>query len=104
MNKWIGGALQIMAAFLFVLAGAEEEVLVLPAAISQLAGLAIWSRSRKSEPALPKPEAEALDARLARMEDVLMGVQTDVEKLRETRDFMEELYAAKPRELRGRAD
>lgn len=107
VNKWIGGLLQFAGAILFVAAGAEEEILLFPAAASQLAGIALWSRSRKPDRALPRPETEALDARLARIEEVLTGVQADTVRLREGRDFMDELYAGKPgqsRELTGRED
>lgn len=107
MNKWIGGALQIVGAFLFFAAGAEEEVLFLPAAIAQLSGLAIWSRSRKAPRELPTPETKSLDARLQRIEEVLAGVQEDTVRLRESRDFIDELYAGKAqgdRALPGRSD
>jgi hypothetical protein len=107
MNKWIGGALQIVGAFLFFAAGAEEEVLFLPAAIAQLSGLAVWSRGWKSAPSLPRPETEALDARLARIEEVLASVQDDTVRLRERGDFMDELYAEKeprPREIGRQTD
>lgn len=107
MNRWIGGFLQLAAALLFFAAGAEDEILLVPAAASQLAGLALWSRTRKPDLALPGPETEALDGRLARIEEVLAGVQADTVRLRESRDFMDELYAGKPgqaREVSGRQD
>lgn len=100
MNKWIGGALQVVGAFLFFAAGAENEVLFLPAAIAQLSGLVLWSRAPKAAPQLPEPDATALDSRLARIEEVLSGVQEDTVKLRETRDFMDELYAVRTAQSR----
>lgn len=108
MDKWIAGFLQVGAATLFVFAGTLEAVpLLFPAAAAQLAGLALWGRHRASGPELPKPAEPALDARLARIEEVLGSVQTDTEQLREGRDFMEELYAQKAeqsRALPGRVD
>jgi hypothetical protein len=94
MNRWIGGLLQLIGASLFVAAGAEGEVVLLvPAAASALAGLALWGKA--TPPQLPPPESRTLDERLARMEDVITGVQTDVAALRESRDFMDELYSGK---------
>lgn len=94
MNRWIGGLLQLVGASLFVAAGAEGEVVLLvPAAASALAGLGLWGKS--SPPQLPPPDTRGIDERLARMEDALTGVQSDVTVLREAREFMDELYSAR---------
>lgn len=97
MNKWIALVLQVLAAFLFIGAGAEEEVLVIPAAITQLASLILLLQRPDRRRALPDAQAEALGQRLARMEEVLIGVQADVANLRDGREFMDELYGAKAR-------
>lgn len=95
MNRLIGVVLQVMGAVLFVMAGAEWPPLVVPAAISALSGLILWARRpAPAAPALPQPDP-ALEERLARIEERLIGVHDDTQRLREARDFMDELYAGK---------
>ncbi|HEX6926722.1 MAG TPA: hypothetical protein VF167_14975 [Longimicrobiaceae bacterium] len=101
MNKWIALVLQVLAAFLFIGAGAEEEILVIPAAITQVASLILLSQRPNRRRALPEPQEEALVQRLARMEEVLIGVQADVANLRDGREFMEELYGVKTARARS---
>ena len=93
MNRLIGMILQVMGAVLFVVAGAEWPPLIIPAAISSLSGLALWTRrSGPAAPLLPPPDP-ALEERLARIEERLIGVHEDTQRLREAREFMDDLYA-----------
>lgn len=95
MNKWIAGVLQVLAAPLFVAAGAEDEALIFPAAITQLTSLALLHRRPKRRESLPELQDETLRERLDRMEHGLLGLQADVGNLRDSREFMEELYDAR---------
>lgn len=95
MNRFIGAVLQVTGAVLFVVAGAEWPPLIVPAAISSLSGLALWARrGHPAAPPLP-PSDPAVEERLARIEERLIGIQEDTQRLREAREFMDELYAGR---------
>lgn len=95
INRLIGLVLQVMGAVLFVMAGAEWPPMIIPAAISSLSGLALWARrGAAAPPPLPPPDP-ALEERLARIEERLISVQDDTQRLREGREFMDELYAGR---------
>ena len=95
MNRLIGGILQVMGAALFIGAGAAEPVLMIPAAVSSLSGLVLWGRrSRPAATPLPPPDP-VVEERLARIEERLIGVHDDTQRLREAREFMDELYAGR---------
>lgn len=99
MNRFIGAVLQVMGAVLFVIAGAEWPPLIIPAAISSLSGLVLWARRcHAAAPSLPAPDP-AVEERLARIEERLIGVHEDTRQLREAREFMDDLYAVRAPEL-----
>lgn len=95
MDRLIGVVLQLMGAVLFVLAGAEWPPMIIPAAISSLSGLILWARHRAPAPPPPLPADPAVEERLARIEERLIAVQDDTQRLRESREFMDELYAGR---------
>jgi hypothetical protein len=97
MDKPIGGFLQASAAFMFFAAGAfggDAVLLLLPAAISGIAGLHLWSRGAK--PALPPTDPPAsLERQVTEVQSSLVSLHEEVRQLREGRDFYEQLYPGK---------
>jgi hypothetical protein len=98
MERWIAGFLQLMAAILFFVMGAEGDdafLLVIPAVVSGVSGLLLWNRARREEPVIPpSPAPRALEgSKVDRIEDALTALQADVAQLREDREFYRELYA-----------
>lgn len=107
--RWIGAAC-LAAAFLLLIAGGGDEDVVIPAVLLAAGGVWAWYRGPKRE-AVRTAEAalgEETAARLARMELMLEGVQSDLQQMRETRDFFERLYgdavAADPARLASGRD
>lgn len=97
MEKWIAGFLQLMAALLFFIVGAEGDdalFLFIPAFVAGVSGLLLWGRERRAEPIIPsRPEPRALEGKVDRIEDTLTALQADIAQLREDREFFRELYA-----------
>jgi hypothetical protein len=98
MEKWIAAFLQLMAALLFFVMGAEGDealLLIIPAVASGVSGLLLWNRGRTA-PALaaPKEEPRPIEAKVDRIEDTLTALQGEIAQLREDRDFYRELYGA----------
>ena len=97
MDKPIGGFLQASAAFMFFAAGAfggDAVLLLLPAAISGIAGLHLWSRGAR--PALPPKDPPAsLERQVTEVQSSLVSLHEEVRQLREGREFYEQLYPGK---------
>ena len=81
---------------MFFAAGAigEEAILLLaPAVASGVSGLLLWSRAGREPPALPPArDARPIEAKVDRIEDTLVVLQTEIAHLREDREFFRELY------------
>lgn len=100
MHKWIGATLQLIAAGLFVGAGAAGFPLLVPAAAVGLAGLWAWSRDENRRPRPPAPEpaprpepTPELLARVEQLQRTLDSMQDEVGRLTEDRDFFQRLYS-----------
>ena len=94
MDKAIGGFLQASAAFMFFAAGAfggDAVLLLLPAALSGVAGVHLWSRSGKQR--LPSAEQPArLETQLDQVRESLDALHTEVRQLRDNQEFFGQLY------------
>jgi hypothetical protein len=94
MDKLIGGSLQVGAAFMFFAAGAfggDAVLLLLPAALSGVAGVHLWSRgARLSLP--PAKEPAQLERQVAQVQDSLESLHAEVRQLREGKEFYGQLY------------
>lgn len=97
MEKWIAGFLQAGSAFLFFAAGAfgdDGMFMLVPAAISGVSGLLLWSRDRKAPEAIvARREPAPLEVKVDRIENTLALLQGDLTQLQEDREFFSELYA-----------
>jgi len=109
MEKPIAAFLQAGAAYMFFAAGmfgGDATLLIVPAVVSGVAGLALWGRaSRRSQNALPQtPQA---DPRLGRVQDAIAHLQDNIAELREERDVLKTLYEARvttPQESKAPVD
>lgn len=94
MHKWIGAALQMSAAGMLVVAGAEGSFAVLiPGIITGIAGLWAWDQGSAKAIAPPQPVPDRAVAEMERLQQVLSAMQDDVAKLGEDRDFYRQLYS-----------
>ncbi len=99
MGKWTGAVLQMIGAGLLFGAGAApvwEPFLIFGLGFG-VAGLWSWDRGARRQlrppPPPAPPEAAGMEVRMARLEDILSAMQSEVGKLAEDREFYDKLYA-----------
>jgi hypothetical protein len=108
MEKSISVFLQASSAFMFFSAGAfggDAILLLAPAIVSGVAGVALWGRAASGVTLGRKESRPALEPAPTQVMEALSALQDEVAQLRQDREFYRELYAADGREpARSRAE